>query len=162
MADLRQVRVRTFVDEPDLGWLEPGQMVEITWDAMPSRLWTGRTEQIPKQVVARGTRSVGEVLCSVDNSKLELLPNTNVNVRIRVRERPNALVVPPAAVRSDVTHHYVFAENGGRLHRREITVGIASATMYEVLAGLDEVAHVALPGGVELRDGMEVRAVEAK
>ena len=42
---------------------------------------------MPKQVVPRGSRSVGELLCSVENEKLELLPNTNVNVRINSRER---------------------------------------------------------------------------
>ena len=87
MADLHHVRVRAFVDEPDLGWLEPGQEVQVNWDAKPGHTWSGRTEQIPKQVVARGTRSVGEVLCSVDNDKLELLPNVNVEVLIMVRER---------------------------------------------------------------------------
>ena len=88
MADLRHVRVRAFVDEPDLGSLEPNQEVQVTWDAKPGRTWTGKIEQVPKQVVARGTRSVGEVLCSVDNNKLELLPNVNVEVRILVREQP--------------------------------------------------------------------------
>ena len=54
--------------------------MKITWDALPNRSWTGKTEVIPKQVVARGTRSVGELLCAVNNDKLELLPNINVNV----------------------------------------------------------------------------------
>ena len=44
MADLRHVRVRAFVDEPDLGSLEPNQKVSVTWDAKPGRTWTGRTE----------------------------------------------------------------------------------------------------------------------
>ena len=162
MADLHQVRVRAFVDEPDLGWLAPDQLVEITWDAMPDHVWTGRTEQVPKQVVARGTRSVGEVLCSVDNQKLELLPNVNVNVRIRVRQKASALVVPRAAVRSDGTHRYVFLVQSDRLRRREVTVGISSATMYEILSGVAEGDRVALPGELELKDGMEVRALEPK
>jgi len=162
MADLHRVRVRAFVDEPDLGWLAPDQLVEITWDAMPDHVWTGRTEQIPKQVVARGTRSVGEVLCSVDNQKLELLPNVNVNVRIRVRQKAAALVAPRAAVRSEGTHRYVLVIQGDRLRRREITVGISSATMYEILSGVTDGDRVALPGEQELKDGMEVRALEPK
>ncbi len=168
LADLRRVRVRAFIDEPELGSLEPSQTVEITWDALPNRVWTGQTEQIPKQVVAHGTRSVGEVLCSVDNEKLELIPNINVNVRIHLRERANALVVPRGAVRIEGTRRFVFVvEEGGlggversRLQKREISVGIASATGYEVLSGLHEGEKVALPGDVELRDGMGVRVVQ--
>jgi HlyD family secretion protein len=162
MADLRRVRVRAFVDEPDLGWLEPNQVVEVNWDAKPGRTWTGRTEQIPKQVVARGTRSVGELLCSVDNDQLVLLPNINVEVHILVRERRGAIVVPRAAIHYDKGKHYVFVYDGDKVHRREISVGVASHENYEVLAGLKEGDRVALPGEAEMRDGMDVRATEAK
>ena len=37
MADLHSVRVRAFIDEPELGALEPGEPVKITWDALPNR-----------------------------------------------------------------------------------------------------------------------------
>ncbi len=63
MADLHKVRVRAFIDEPELGALEANEPVKITWDALPSRSWVGKTEIIPKQVVPRGPRSVGELLC---------------------------------------------------------------------------------------------------
>ncbi len=162
MADLRQVRVRAFVDEPDLGWLEPGQTVQVAWDAKPGQTWTGQTQQIPKQVVARQSRTVGEVLCSVDNQELELLPNVNVAVRILVRERKDALVVPRAAVRYDKKgQHYVFVFDGEKVHRRDISVGIASSLNYEVLSGLKQDDRVALPGGRTLRNGMDVRAAES-
>ncbi|MFZ0738093.1 MAG: efflux RND transporter periplasmic adaptor subunit [Candidatus Acidiferrales bacterium] len=162
IADLRKVQVRAFVDEPDLGGLAPDQEVRITWDAMPNREWSGRIEQIPKQVVAHGTRSVGEVLCSVDNDKLELLPNTNVSVWILEHARRNVLSVSRAAVRSDGPHRYVFFVDDGRLRRKEISVGIASASKYEILSGLSEGDRVAIPGDVDLKDGMSVRVTNAK
>jgi HlyD family secretion protein len=162
MADLRQVRVRAFVDEPDLGWLEPNQGVQITWDAKPGVTWKGRTETLPKQVVARGSRSVGELICSVDNEKLDLLPNINVEVRILVRDRPNALVVLRSAVKTDQGKQFVFLFDGDRIHQREISVGVASKTKYEILSGLKEGDRVALSGEQGLRDGMEIRPTEAK
>jgi HlyD family secretion protein len=162
MADLHRVRVRVFVDEPDVGSLKLNQQVKITWDAMPGRTWTGRIEQTPKQVVARGARSVGEVLCSVDNLDLELLPNVNVDVEILVRESKNALVVPRGAVRGEQGGHFVFVLNGDRLYKREISIGIASSTSYEVLSGLSEGDRIALSSDLELHDGMVVRPVERK
>jgi HlyD family secretion protein len=159
LADLRRVRVRAFVDEPELGSLAEGQEVEITWDAFPGRVWKGRTEQLPKAVVSRGTRSVGEVLCSVENEKLELLPNVNVNVFIRARSRGGALVVPRAAVHVNGTERYVYLVEGDRLKKRPVRVGIASATKYEIVEGLAERDRVALPGAVELHDAMTVRVV---
>ncbi len=162
MADLRQVRVRAFVDEPDLGSLAPDEEVKVSWDAMPNRTWTGKVEQVPKQVVARGTRSVGEVLCSVQNDKVELLPNVNVEVRILVRQRPGVLVVPRRAVSYENGQHYVFVFDGEKIHRRQFEAGVASDKNYEVISGLALGDKIALPGEVELKDGMEVRATEAK
>ncbi len=169
MADLHKVRVRAFIDEPELGALEPNQVVLITWDALPNKTWRGKTEVIPKQVVPHGTRSVGELLCSVDNDKLELLPNINVNVRINSRERIGVLSIPRGAVQIDGTHRYVYVitddalgVNRSKLEKREIRVGIASATDYEILSGLIEGDKVALPGDVELKDGMAVRVVQTQ
>lgn len=162
MADLRHVRVRAFVDEPDIGWLAPGQNVEITWDALPGRTWSGTTETVPKQVVQRQVRSVGEVLCSVDNDKLELLPNVNVDVKIEVRQSKNALAVPRGAVHADGAQHFVFVVDGGVAHKRSVEVGIANATEYEVISGLKEGDTVAIAGEAVLREGMQVNPVEAR
>jgi HlyD family secretion protein len=162
MADLRHVRVRAFVDEPDLGSLAQNEGVQVLWDAMPNRIWNGKVEQVPKQVVARGSRSVGEMLCSVDNNQVELLPNVNVEVRVLVHEQRGVLVIPRGAVRYDQGQHFVLAYDGDAVHRRDIKVGVAGADKYEVLSGLGPGDKVALPGEVDLRDGMKVRAAEAK
>ena len=166
MADLHKVRVRAFIDEPDLGGLEENEPVKITWDALPNKTWSGRTENIPKQVVQRNTRSVGELLCSVNNDKLELLPNTNVNVRINSRERLGVLSVPRGAVAAEGGRRYVYVVKSNQLgvgkstlEKREIHVGIADATNYEVVSGLEDNDLVALPGDVDLHDGMEVIVV---
>jgi HlyD family secretion protein len=162
MADLRKVRVRAFIDEPELGALEPNQPVRITWDALPNRVWMGKTETIPKQVVARGTRSVGELLCTVDNDKLELLPNINVNVRINSKERDNVLTVPRGAVEAEGSERFVYVVKRSefvkaKLEKREIHVGIADSTNYEVTSGLQQGEMVALPGDFDLKDGIAVK-----
>ena len=166
MADLHKVRVRAFIDEPDLGGLEAGEPVVITWDALPNKSWAGTTEIIPKQVVPHGTRSVGELLCAVNNDKLELLPNINVNVRIKSREHENVLAVPRGAVAYEAGQRFVYVVKQNRygvgkaiLEKREIQVGIADATSYEVVSGLQEGDMVALPGDVDLHDGMSVQVV---
>jgi HlyD family secretion protein len=167
MADLHKVRVRAFIDEPELGGLEPGEPVRITWDALPNRTWMGKTQVIPKQVVARNARSVGELLCEVNNDKLELLPNINVDVRIKSRERVNVLTVPRGAVEAEGGQRFVFVVlrntlgvGKATLEKRQIHVGIADATDYEVLGGLQEGEMVALPGDVDLKDGMPVKIID--
>ena len=169
MADLHKIRVRAFIDEPELGALEANEPVKITWDALPSKTWSGKTEMIPKQVVPHGTRSVGELLCAVNNDKLELLPNINVTVRINSRERIGVLAVPRSAVEANGGRRFVFVvrKSGlgvgkSTLEKREIRVGIADASNYEVVSGLQEGELVALPGDVDFRDGMTVIVVVAE
>jgi HlyD family secretion protein len=162
VADLRSMRVRAFVDEPELGRLSPNQTVDIIWDAYPNQVWTGRVGQLPKSVVSRGTRNVGEVLCSVNNDNLKLLPGVNVDVRIRVTEARDVLLVPRAAVRSQGARYYVFVLRGDRLQTQEIKVGAVSATNYQVLEGLAMGDRLALPGEVDLHDGLVVRATDQK
>ena len=162
MADLHHVRVRAFVDEPDLGVLAPDLPVEITWDALPGRVWTGRTESVPKQVTTLQLRSVGEVLCSVGNDKLELIPNINVDVKIEVSRRQNTLVVPRGAVHTDGSQHFVLVVEDNTLHRRNVNVGIANPTKFEVTSGLKNGERVALSGDIALRDGMNVHSQEVK
>jgi HlyD family secretion protein len=162
MADLKHVRVRAYVDEPDLGSLAPGQDVQVTWDAMPARTWTGKIEQVPKQVVPRGSRSVGEVICSIDNDKLELLPNINVEVRILVHELRGILVIPRGAVNFDNGQHFVFIVKDGAVSRRMIRIGIASADKYELISGASLSDQVVIRTESELQDGMKVRTSEAK
>jgi HlyD family secretion protein len=156
LADLRQVRIRAFIDEPELGQIDVHQSVEILWDAHPGRVWNGRTEVLPKQVVTRGTRSVGELICSVTNDRLDLLPNTTVDVRIHITERPAALVVPRGAVYIDGDKRFVFRVEDNRLHRRFIKVGIANPTKIEVLSGLSQGDMVALPGEVSLKENLRI------
>jgi HlyD family secretion protein len=169
MADLHKVRIRAFVDEPEIGSLQPNQPVRITWDALPNRSWQGLTEIIPKQVVPRGTRSVGELLCSVNNDQLELLPNVNVNVRINSQERHNVLVVPRGTVASEDGKRFVFVVKSAGLgvgkrvlEKREVHLGIADSTHYEVVGGIDAKDMIALPGDVDLRDGMPVKIINTE
>ncbi len=160
IADLHNVRVRAFVDEPDLGKLAPNLPVQITWDGLPEHIWQGHTETVPKQVTMQGVRSVGEVLCSVENSDLNLIPNLSVDVRIVWSQRQNVLVIPRGAVHTEDSQHFVFVVDDDTLHRRNVQLGIADPTVFEVISGLNEGDHVALSGDVTLRDGMIVHPVE--
>ncbi len=169
IADLHKVRVRVFVDEPDMGMLAPNETVQVSWDALPGHVWTGKTEQVPVEAVPHGTnnilRSVGEQLCSVDNNNnnAELLPNVNVDVKIFVHQAKNALVVPRGAVKDDNGQRYVFVFADGQVKRRNVTLGISNASDYQVLSGLSENERVAVPqdGARALHDGMDVRPAEA-
>lgn len=160
-ADLHKVRVRAFVDEPEIGKLSKGQEVEVTWDALPGRVWKGTLESLPSTVVQRGTRVVGEVTCVVDNSDLKLLPNTNVNVAVITARVENALTVPRESVHQGSKGQYVFQVVNGELKRREVQTSVSNLTRIAVTSNLPDDAVLAL-GSTTLRplgDGIAVKSV---
>ena len=159
VADLHKVRVRAFVDEPEIGRLQPGQLVEVTWDALPGRAWKGSLETLPTTVVPHGTRMVGEVTCVIDNNDLKLLPNTNVSVAVVTVRQENALTIPREAVHQDDNGQYVFQVVDGELRRRNVTTSVSNLTRVEVTSGLPDNAVLAL-GALNmqsLKGGMAVK-----
>ena len=148
VADLRKVLVRAFVDEPDVGRLAPGDPIEITWDALPGRVWQARVTAIPSTVKLRGSRNVGETTCIVDNTDLKLLPNVNVGITIVAAAHDNVLVVPREAVRMDDTKPYVLQVVGHELKRRDVETSLSNLTQVEVTRGLSAHDVIAI-GSIE-------------
>ena len=162
LADLHKVRVRAFVDEPEIGRLRKGQVVEVTWDALPGRVWKGEVETLPTVIVQRNTRNVGEVTCIVDNADLRLLPSTNVTVAVIVERQNNVLTVPRESIHQDADGRYVFQVVNGELKRRDIQTAVSDLTRVEVTSGLSNHAVLALGAlnSQSLSAGMPVKVVK--
>jgi HlyD family secretion protein len=154
---LDKVRVIVYVDEPDLGRIEKGVPVTITWDAAPGRQWKGVVDKLPTQVVPLGTRQVGEVSCVIDNPDRDLPPGANINAEIQSRVVQNAVTVPKVALRRDADVNFVFLLNGERIVMRNVTLGVSSYTKAQVLKGLADGDSVALPSEKPLKDGLKVQ-----
>jgi len=156
---LDRLRVRVYVDEPELGRVSVGFPVNITWDALPGRGWPGVVEQLPTEIHPLGTRQVGEVLCTIENPQHVLVPGTNVNVEIRSRVVQNALTIPKEALRRDTSGAGVFVLEGDTIRWRQIKTGTSSISRVQVAEGLAEGDAVVLPTDFALHDGEKVRAV---
>ena len=161
-ADLSKALIRAFVDEPDVGRLVPGQPIELTWDAVPGRIWLGTITTIPAAVKLRGTRNVGETTIVVDNKDGRLLPNVNVGVTIIATQHDHVLVIPREALHVDEVKPYVYQIVDDELKRRPVETGVSNLTNVEVAGGLPEGATVALSAvnGWPLRDGLKTKAVQ--
>ena len=111
---------------------------------MPGRQWKGVVDKTPTQIVALGTRQVGEIYCVIDNPDRDLFPGTNVNVEITAEESASALTIPKEAVRRELGQAGVFALAGNAIAWKKITLGISNTTRTQV-EGLNENDAVALP-----------------
>ncbi len=159
LSDLRKVQVRAYVDEPDVARLAPAESIEVTWDAMPGRIWHGTVNSIPASVKLHGTRNVGETTCIVENQDLKLLPNVNVGVTIVTAVHDNALVVPREAVRMDDSKPYVLQVVGHELKRRNVGTSISNLTQMEVTSGVSQNDVVAINSfnGKPIGEGTQVK-----
>lgn len=160
-ADLAKVRVRAFVDEPDIGRLAPGDNIDVTWDAMPERTWQGTVTVAPAVIKLHGTRNVGETTCVVDNHDFKLLPNVNVGVTIVTAQHRDVLTVPREAVRQEDSKTYVYQIVNNELRQTYIQTSISNLTEVEVTGGLPENALVALgpTNSKPLHNGLAVKVV---
>jgi RND family efflux transporter MFP subunit len=156
IGKLNPVRVRVYVDEPELGRVSPGENVRITWDALPGKEWNGAVERRPTEVIALGTRQVGEVLCTVGNPTRELAPGTNVNAFILTQVANNALTIPKPAVRRDAGIGVFVLQPDSTLKWQPVTTGASDALRVEILKGLADGDAVANAADVVLKSGQKV------
>jgi HlyD family secretion protein len=164
VADLDRLRVKVFVDEPELGRLALGQDVTLTWDAASGVAWPGKVNRLPTAVEVLGSRSVGAVECLIENKEHRLVPGVNVNVEIVAKRADHILTLPKEAVISEpgppgtLARHFVFVYNEGAVRRQEVKIGIGDATRVEIVLGMAEGQTVAIGGEFKLSDGMKVKS----
>jgi HlyD family secretion protein len=160
IGDLDKVRVKVYVDEPELGRVALNLPVDITWQARPGRKWSGQVTQMPTEIVPLQTRQVGVVTCIIDNPQHELLPGTNVDVVIISKVVKNAISIPKQALQSTAEGSGVFKlVHGNRLMWQGVTTGVSDVSNIQINSGLQPGDHVALPSDVALANGMEVNVV---
>jgi HlyD family secretion protein len=160
VGNISQLRIRVYVDEPELGRVAVGQPVKITWDALPTKEWNGKVEHMPTEIVALVTRQVGEVLCAIDNSDWELAPGANVNAAIQTSLIPNALTIPKEALHIDNGQTAVYIlEGGNTLRLRPVQHGSDSVTRAQIAGGLKDDDSVALPSETVQKEGQKVKPV---
>ena len=146
IGNLDQMRVRVYVDEPDLGRVAPGLPVDITWEARPGQKWSGHVTQVPTEVVPLGTRQVGIVTCIVDNPGHQLLPGTNVDANIISKVVRDAIGVPKQALQSTGRGTGVYKLVGdNKIKWTPVKTGVSNVASVEVRSGLNEADRVALP-----------------
>ncbi|MDE2873988.1 MAG: efflux RND transporter periplasmic adaptor subunit [Gemmatimonadota bacterium] len=98
MANLDNMRVRTLVDETDVGKLAAGLPATVSVEAFPDRPFQGYIEKIEPQAIAQQNVTMFPVIVLLDNSSGLLKPGMNAEVEVLVDERVETLAVPNNAI----------------------------------------------------------------
>ncbi len=100
MADLTQVRVRTLVNETDIGAVRANQPATVTVDAYPDRPFRGRVEKVEPQAVVQQSVTMFPVIVALENREGLLKPGMNGEVSLLINQRDNVVSVPNDAVKT--------------------------------------------------------------
>lgn len=162
LANLSKVQVRAYFDEPEIGTLQVGQPIKIEWAAKPGQAWHGHILNVPSTIITYGTRNVGEVLVSVDDSDGILLPSTNVTVTVTIKSVASAITVPREALHTEGGKDYVYTIVRETLHRTPVQIGAINLTQVQIVSGIHEHDVVALgtTNGQPIQDGMPIKIVK--
>lgn len=142
------------VNEEDIPRVQKGQKALLRNDAFADQVLQGFVKQITP---------AGDPVSKTFRVRIGLPSDTPLRVGMSVEanivsnERSNALVIPINAIVND----HVFALDGGRVRIRKVKIGLRGTGAVEILEGLNDGDLVVSPARPDLRDGANVRVLEA-
>lgn len=138
LVDASGFHVNVAVDELDVGRLEKGQMVRLTFDALPDARVTGTVEQIATAAGVDGGVVTYEVRIDLEPTDAPIRADMTTNATVIVAELTDVLRIPAWAVRvdRDTGQYYVNRRVGDDLERVDVRLGVRSEGVAQVLDGL--------------------------
>ncbi|MDE2766629.1 MAG: efflux RND transporter periplasmic adaptor subunit [Chloroflexota bacterium] len=132
------LRVRINIDENDIGMLEEGQPVDLTFAALDDREYTGKVAWIAAQGEVDQGLVTFPVDIALDAPDEQLRAGLTADVEILVAEARNVIVVPKAAVQTTPRGGLVFvAATDGSSSRRVVQTGLSGRLLIEIVSGLE-------------------------
>jgi RND family efflux transporter MFP subunit len=158
IVDTSRLRARLKVPEKMAAWVAVGQPVKVQVEAYPDRAFEGAVSRMNPSVDPQ-TRSF-DVEALLENRDGVLKPGFFARASIVSSRVDQALVVPQDALRYLYGVYKVYTVEQRALRETEVKLGAREGADVEIVSGLKEGAHVAVPvEGEEMRDGAPVAAV---
>jgi RND family efflux transporter MFP subunit len=151
LADLSQANIQFYMDESDWSNIKVGYDVEVTFDALPDQVFTGKVvEVMPSLVTVQGSSMI-EGLAQLDNSveEIQLPVYVGASVDVIAAQAKNAILIPVEALHEISAGKYaVFVVENGTPTLTMVEVGLQDGTFAEIKSGL-EAGEVVTTGIVE-------------
>jgi HlyD family secretion protein len=150
LVDTNTIRFKGTVDEIDIIKVKPNEPVNITVDAVPDRIFTGKVKFISPYGTAVGKVIKFTVLVEMDPVDIQLRGGLRATSEIMTSSVKNALLVPVSYIISTPGGSMVMLVNSktGLAEPKPITVGMQNFQYAEITSGLSEGDKVQLPGKI--------------
>jgi HlyD family secretion protein len=137
---MNHLYVETLVDESDVANVKLGNQAQVTLDAVPEAVLTGKVSTI---------NPVGEVVSGLVKYKVRIdldkiadeifLPlGTTANVTINVKDETTTLAVPITAIQNDSKGEFVWVVRNGNAARVDVIGGAIIGEFVAVTGNLKE------------------------
>jgi len=160
VVDISCIYVTAPIDEVDAPRIREGMPARVTLDAFRDKVFPAHVRRVAPYVLdlEKQARTV-EVEAELDQQEgVELLPGYSADVEVIVEEHPAALRIPTRAL-LEGKYVYLLDPKDGRVHKREIRVGLGNWEYTEVLDGVEEGDSVVTSiDRAGLADGVAARA----
>jgi len=135
--------------------ISDGQTLEVNVSAL-HKTFTGKISLFSDQIDLTTRTMHTEV--TVPNANYELVPGMYASVKIPLHTVTNVLTIPMQAVESTGTGQGIvlLVNSSNHLERRDVKLGLQSATDTEVLSGLNENDTVVFGEQNQFREGQQV------
>ena len=102
LPDLTTMISRIFVSEVEISKVKPGQKVEITVDAFPSKVYTGTVISVGNigEVLPNSDSKVFETLVRVDGTDPALRPSMTTGNKINIKAVDNCVFIPTECIQA--------------------------------------------------------------
>jgi membrane fusion protein (multidrug efflux system) len=158
VEDLDSLILRVNVPERELAKLSVGQIAELSFDAVPSRSFTGKIALVSPYVDA-GTATFGVRIRVTETGGL-LRPGMFARIAIIYERKPDALQIPRTALLDGDGPPRVFVVKDGKAVERAVQLGLSNGAYVEVVTGLNDDEQVVVVGQTAVKPGAAVRIVK--
>ncbi len=139
IIDLRRLEVWAYVNETDIGKVEPGQKAVFTVNTYPDTDFEGAVSAIqPGAEVRDNVVNYVTLIQIAPGHGRTLRPEMTTTVNITMETREGTLAVPNSAVRRERGRRFVYVLEGDEPAKRWVKTGWRDETHTEVTDGVEE------------------------
>lgn len=160
IMNIRTVRVQIPVPEPEVPLVAVGLPVAVVVDELPGRVFEGHVTRFA-YALEEASKTM-EAEAEIANPKSELRPGMYARAKIGMERKPDALLIPAAALVPGKGQDFVFTLADGKAKRIAVKAGFRDDASVEILEGLTVDQNVVLAGANPPSDGQAVTLVEGR
>jgi len=159
MTNQSQLFFLAEIDESDFGKIKEKQKAKIDLDSFPDQSFTGEIYELVKFASKNSSgNSVFKIKISLpDNIKPNITIGMKGDTEITTVALGNVLYLDSSAIFTENDKYFVFYEQGGKVVKKEVQVGLKTDLDTEIISGINEKEKVIFPKNGTIKEGIKVK-----